>query len=108
MGLLGICRCGAEVDAATLLAGRCRTCQADQACAQDRAELVRLWRKREGYRRRGIPIGNTDEQAGRLRQRMERRCLAIEPDRVKAHELSNRQARLAGEARSRILLPQEA
>lgn len=108
MGLLGVCRCGAEVEAPTIVAGLCRTCQADQACAADRADLVRLWRKREGYRRRGVPIGNTDEQAARLRLRMERRCLAIEPDPVKAHELSLRQARLAGEARGRILLPQEA
>jgi hypothetical protein len=106
--LLVACRCGAEVPVAETKGGRCRTCQADQACASDRADLVRLWRKREGYRRRGVPVAHADEQAGRLRQRMERKCQAIEPDPDKAHELSNRQARLAGEARGRILLPQEA
>lgn len=104
MALILVCRCGAEHAAAEGVL--CRTCQADDACAADRAELVRLWRKREGYLRRGIAANNTDAQAARLRQRMERRCLAIEPDPMRAHALSTRQAELAGLARSRILVPQ--
>lgn len=104
MALILVCRCGAEHDASE--GPTCRTCQADAACAADRTELVRLWRKREGYRSRGVSHAHVDAQAARLRQRMERRCQAIEPDPMRAHALSTRQAELSGLARSRILVPQ--
>jgi hypothetical protein len=105
MPLILVCRCGAEHDASD--GPLCRPCQADDACADDRVELGRLWRKREGYRRRGVPHARVDEQAMRLRQRMERRCLAIDPDPTRAHALSTRQAELAGQAvHGRILVPQ--
>jgi len=93
VSLLLVCRCGAEHELQPGGGALCAPCRADEECVAERAELVRLWRKRGRYAASGASLAGVERQAARTRARIEARCVAIDPAR--AAELASRQGDLA-------------
>jgi hypothetical protein len=106
-GLAIVCRCSKQVPPSEYKDGLCWSCWVTEKCAGYRAEIVRLYKKKVRYDKRGAPTAGSDEIAGRVRARIVRVVLQLTNNQKKIEELVNEQGRLAREAASssRIMLP---
>jgi hypothetical protein len=69
--LILICqRCSTQTAADQMQAGHCAACQIEVIANANRAELIRLLRKRLRYQRAGIPLDHLHTQLGRLLGRL--------------------------------------
>ncbi len=108
-GLVLVCKaCNKQVPVHEHKNGFCIECQATALCKELRAELVRLYHKRDRYLQKKIAVKHNDEQAERTRIRILKAVqkLTTDPERVSA--IVNAQGQLAREAaltHSRIHLP---
>ena len=99
-GILLPCRrCGRQVYSAEVRDGLCLDCRVDEAVAEQRAELARLWRKRERYQAKAANAGSVARQIEKVQERMARRIVQLVPEEEAAEKQLERSIRRAREDR---------
>ena len=97
--LLSCRRCGRQVYSSEVRDGLCVDCRVDEAVAEHRAELARLWRKRERYQAKAANSGSVARQIEKVEERMARRILQLVPDDRAASAQVERQLKKARDDR---------
>jgi hypothetical protein len=99
-GILLPCRrCGRQVYSSEVREGVCLDCRVDEAVAEQRAELARLWRKRERYQAKAANAGSIGRQIEKVEERMARRIIELVPEDEPAEAQMERSVKKAREDR---------
>ena len=86
-GILLPCRrCGRQVFSSQVRDGLCQDCRVDEATAELRVELARLWRKRERYQAQRANAESVSRQLEKVERRLASRILTIVPEESVAAE----------------------
>jgi NMD protein affecting ribosome stability and mRNA decay len=99
-GILLPCRrCGRQVFSSEVRDGLCQDCRVDEAAAELRVELVRLWRKRERYQAGRANVDSVSRQIEKVQRRLASRILSIVPEEAAAAEQFERTLKKARDDR---------
>ena len=99
-GILVPCRrCGRQVFSSQVRDGLCLDCRVEEATAELRVELGRLWRKRERYQARRANVDSVSRQIEKVERRLASRIVALVPEEEAAEAQFERMLKRAREDR---------